>query len=332
MLVGICALVTSWGCAERGSPVEPPNGDEPSGYTVVSSLPIVGYAEDIDVVGDIAVVAAGQGGLVVLDLSNPAQPEVAGSYATTFSGVSVSYAPTDSFAYIANGTAGTDVVDVSDPTDPTYMNSISSTRARDVVAVEVTPGASHYVFAADAESGLRIWEFFWDDIFQLWRDRGVDHENTPGSARGVARAGDLVLLAMEEIGLYVFTVTEGGDATLLGTVDTPGEAWAVTVAGDIAYVADWRQGLMVIDISDPANPAIVGSADVGGNAVDVFYRDDLVYVAAHAGGLRVFDVSDPTDPKPAGYVDTPFANGVVVTDSYVYVADRDWGVVVAEEE
>ena len=41
---------------------------------------------------------------------------------------------------------------------------------------------------------------------------------------------------------------------------------------------------------------------------------------------------DPTSPVAVGLLETPFANAVLVTDSYVYIADRDWGLVIAEEE
>ena len=80
------------------------------------------------------------------------------------------------------------------------------------------------------------------------------------------------------------------------------------------------------------SPEIVGSAEMEGLADGIAYRSGKVYVAAHSGGLRVFDVTDPTNPQEAGFLETPFANDVFVTDSYVYVADRDWGLVVAEEE
>ena len=88
----------------------------------------------------------------------------------------------------------------------------------------------------------------------------------------------------------------------------------------------------MVDISDPGNPVVVASADIDGMADGIDYHDGKVFVAAHTGGLKVFDVSDPTDPRATGSLETPFANGVFVTDSYVYVADRDWGLVVAEEE
>ena len=52
----------------------------------------------------------------------------------------------------------------------------------------------------------------------------------------------------------------------------------------------------------------------------------------HTGGLRVFDVTDPTAPEPDGYFETPYANSVFVTDTHVFVADRDMGLVILEEE
>jgi hypothetical protein len=76
----------------------------------------------------------------------------------------------------------------------------------------------------------------------------------------------------------------------------------------------------------------VGASPTEGRASGICYHDGLVYVADHVGGLRIFDVRDPESPEPAGYLETSFANDVFVTDSHVYVADRDWGLVVAEEE
>jgi hypothetical protein len=137
---------------------------------------------------------------------------------------------------------------------------------------------------------------------------------------------------MEELGLAIFNVGSLQSPYEVGHVDTPGDARAVATDGTYAYVADWRSGLQVIDISDPSTPVLVGSCDTDDISDGVCYRDGLVYLADHAGGLKVFDVGDPAEPVLVGSLDTPYANSVFATDDFVFVADRDWGLVVVDEE
>jgi hypothetical protein len=325
----------TWGCARRGSPVAADDGEppvEPPGYRLVATLAIEGYAEDIEVAGDLALIAASQGGLVLVDVADPANPSYLGTGPTGFSATGCAYAPEDQFGYVTDGSRGAVIYDVADPTVPAEVTYCEGTRTRDVVVVETTPGQLHHVFGADGEGDLRVWEVRYFPQYETWFGNQIAHASATGSARGICLHDTLALLAMEEIGLTIFDVSSPGDPSQIGHVDTPGEARAIAVSDGHAYVADWRQGLMVVDISDPTSPSIVGSAETDGNADGVYHRDGLVFVADHAGGLVVFDVGDPTAPERAGYFETPFANAVFVTDEYVFVADRDWGLVILEED
>jgi hypothetical protein len=317
------------GCAEKGSPVEP---DGAAGYRVVGSLPIAGDAEHVEVDGDLCLVAASQGGLVLVDVSDPAAPAALGRGPTSFESTGCAYAPVDSIAFVTNGTSGILAFDASDPDSLVQLGSGQGQQSRDVVAVEVTPGELHHLFVADGLGGFQVQEFRYLESFQAWFFGELDHDGPYGSARSVCLAGDIALVAMEQLGLWIYDITNLSDVAVVGMVDTPGEARAVAVSGGYAYVADWRAGLQVVDLTHPETPVIAGSAPTEGRASGVCCHDGLAYVADHAGGLRVFDVSDPENPEEAGFLDTPFANDVFVTESYVFVADRDWGLVVAEEE
>ncbi len=328
----VVVLVLLSGCARQGSPVDAGNGEESGGYRLVEMFPIVGYAEDIAIAGGIGIVAASQGGMVVLDMTDPVSPVYLGMGVTSFSATACSYEPADSFAFVTDGSRGVRIFDVSDPSNPTNSVTYQTTRARDVVTALVVVDSLYHMFVADGENGFRVGELYYEEAFDLWFVNQLDHEYPLGNARGIFVLEDLALLAMEEIGLAIYDVSNPTSTVALGTVDTPGEARAVTAHGDYAYIADWRAGLQVIDISDPLAPEIVGEAPTVGNADGIDYADGLVYVADHVGGLRVFDVSDPTEPEEVGYFETPYANEALVSWPYIYVADRDWGIVIVEEE
>jgi hypothetical protein len=328
----VAGLVLLGGCARRGSPVAGDGDGEASGYRLVSTFAIEGYAEDVEVSGDLVLIAASQGGLVLIDVSDPENPVYLGMGPTGFGATGCAYAPQDQIGYVTDGSRGAVLYRLTDPMAPEEVGYCEGTSTRDIVVVETTPGQVHHVFGADGIGDLRVWRATYSPSYDLWFGNQLSSPSTPGSARGIAKEDTLVFLAMEEVGLAIFDVSTPGAPIEIGHVDTPGEARAIAVHGGYAYIADWRQGLAVVDVSDPTDPAIVGSASTDGNAEGIFYRDGEVFVADHAGGLVVFDVTDPSAPARADYYETPFANAVWVTDQYVFVADRDWGLVILEED
>lgn len=326
-LVVVLAFVP--GCAQKGSPVEPGGGL--GGYRIVGSLTFGGYAEDVEVTGDLCVVAASQGGLVLVDVSDATNPVFLGAGQAVYPVTGCSYIESDSLGFAAIGAQGIFVFDCRDQANPVYMNNGQGAFTRDVITREGTPGVEHEVLTADGY-GVRTQRCYYYEPLDDWFFAQGDDEGGAGVSRGIGANGDYALIAREELGLAIYDAADYTDVFLVGEVDTPGEARAVAGSGDYAYVADWRMGLQVVDMSDAANPVIVGSAEMEGLADGIAYHDEKVFVAAHTGGLRVFDVSDPTNPTAVGHLETPFANEVFVTDDYVYVADRDWGLVIAEEE
>lgn len=330
LLAAVVVVCLVPGCAERGDPVS--GGDDDDGYRILATLAVVGYADDVHVSGDLGFVAAGQGGLVVVDLSDPSQPLVLGVGSTSFDVTACSYSPGDSFAFVTDGPNGALAFDVSDPALPTRMETFQSTRGRDVASIEVRPDSLHHVFTADAEGGLRIWEFRYYPQYQSWFSGEIRHLYTSGDARGVYLHGELILVATEQTGLAVCDAADLESASIVGEVDTPGNARAVCAEGDYAFVADGLQGLSVIDISTPSDPTLVASVATVDYASDIAYRSGRVYIADQDAGLRVFDVTDPLNPVSLGGIVTSYATGVFVDGTTIYLADRDRGLVVIEEE
>ena len=87
-------------------------------------------------------------------------------------------------------------------------------------------------------------------------------------------------------------------------------------------------GLQVIDISDPESPYIAGASDTQvGDAQDIAVSGNYLALAIGSDGVLLYDISDPTMPYVLMRLRTMYAYGVSFSDSYLYIADRDWGVV-----
>jgi hypothetical protein len=106
----------------------------------------------------------------------------------------------------------------------------------------------------------------------------------------------------------------------------------VAIHGDLALLTKGPR-LLTLDVSEPTVPLLLGKTSTMPEwPLGVSVIGSYAYVAAGKdGGLRVVDISDPLSPVEIGFYDTPdFANGVVATADYVYVADGYSGLRVVD--
>jgi hypothetical protein len=91
---------------------------------VTASLDFPPYVSNVALAGRIAYVTCAQGGLAIVDVSQPAAPVVLGSVDTPGTGYDVAVLGT--YAYVADGASGLQVVDVSNPSVPRLRGSVDT--------------------------------------------------------------------------------------------------------------------------------------------------------------------------------------------------------------
>ncbi len=286
-------------------------------------------------------IAAGDGGLRVVDAINPTEPIEVGFYDTPGTAQDI-YAPDSRhIVYMADGGGGLRVVDVSDPTTPTELGFVETgsylwLRARSVDVSDNIAYLAIYDLAGSTwfPSPRGILEVI--DVSNPANPTRVANHKIANYIHDIDVSGDVAYLALHPLGsgsegLLILDVTNPSNPTELGFYGTPGEAEAVYISNNIAYIADGSRGLRVLDVSDPANPAELGFYDTPGTAQDVYVSDNIAYVADGSSGLRVIDVSDLADPTGLGYYDTPGdAQDVYVSDNIAYIADGPGGLRVVD--
>ena len=107
-----------------------------------------GTAQSVAITNGYAYIAAGYGGLIILDISNPAHPEPVGGYYTGgyANGISV----LGRYAHLPDGELGLAVLDISDPTDPQRVGGYrigSSAEAAD---------SGNHAYLARGSAGLEV--------------------------------------------------------------------------------------------------------------------------------------------------------------------------------
>jgi hypothetical protein len=98
--------------------------DAGTGFTNLAIATGLENAWNVQVIGDIAYVADGTGGLATVDVSDPAAPSFIAR--VPFGGVAEDLIVADGIAYVAAGSAGMVIVDVSDPAAPVVLSEIST--------------------------------------------------------------------------------------------------------------------------------------------------------------------------------------------------------------
>lgn len=300
---------------------EPPD-EEIHTFEIVSVCNLPGYSRDIDIHGNYAYVANGQGGLQIINISNPESTYIEGEYLTSRSAQGI--AIRDSFAYLVlSSEKGLLVLNINDPSDPSLIGEDPGYTEYNVIA----PPDTFYIYIA-------AHDFFIIENCSIptlpYYDQRI---TTPGTARGIFVSDSLAYLACEQMGLYIYyAVRPDSEVPLLGSIDTPSNARDVYVEGDYAYVADGRTGLVIIDVRNPENPEILSMYDTPGYANDIFVSGYYAYIADAEAGLQVIDISNPENPTFYGNFETPYAYAVYVKDKLIYIADRDMGLLIITEE
>jgi len=321
LLLSITLLLS---CGTPNDPESIIGGD--GGYKIVGKLATSGYSQDVVVKDTIAYVTQGEGGLTIISVSNHSSPKLISNVIQGIKGYSKKIAVKDSVVFISAGAFGISVVDVVDPVNPNV--TITNAQPKPAQGFDIL---ENFLITAIGEYGFQI-----SDITYPFEPdpRGVT--STPGFAQSVFVSPDTsyLLVACGEMGFGLFNISElqtgWGSYPMTDWIDTPGYAEDVVSHPTLpyAFIACGTGGLYVIDYSDSANVKIIGSYSTGGYAKEIAFQNNILYVTTELRGLQIFSVSNSSSPVRIGTVQTEYAVGLYVDDSYVYVADEKEGLII----
>lgn len=290
-------------------------------YALVASLPTVGYAHAVAVSAGRAYVAAGQAGLVVVDVADPESPYLAGMVMDSLNeawGVAVR----ESVAFVACGVKELMVVDVRRPDSLVVLGVLEypqpgfgyDVAARDSFVYVAADAQFIAVNCADPRYPNLVFQYYY-----------------PRSCRSVAIEGGHGYVVSEQLGVASWNL-DTFPPRQIGSLDTPGNARGIAVKDGYLFVADGRNGLVVVDASDPVHMQLAATLALPGYANAVSRADSLVVVGCGDGGVQIVNVAVPTSPRRVAAISTPYAMGSLIAGRYIYACDRDQGLVVIRRE
>jgi hypothetical protein len=305
------------------------SNDQPHGLKFVGQYNTPGYAAGVIVEGQYAYVADHDSGMQIINVSNPAQPVLAGHYQCPGA---LQIDVRNGLAYIADEVAySMEIVDVSNPGNPTFVGRFDTL---EVLGVKV---AGNYAFMGCGSHGLQV----------------VDIAD-PANPSLAGSCEDVELLRFELIGNHAVVPGDNGTEGLFtvdlsnpmspcvgGSIPTGGNPFEVAVKDSFAYMTNLGDlfnvsdtgHLYLINISDMASPQMVDSLFLANKTVADFIAGNYLYVtfvnSGTTSGFHIIDISDPMDLE---IVATQSINSVAwdiwVANNTIYIAANEAGLMI----
>jgi hypothetical protein len=185
------------------------NVTNPAAMIKLGTLPLAGPIQgvDVDVVRNLAVVAAGTTGIYVVDVSNPASPVLRGSLP---GGDARDVAISGNYAFVADYTRSTTSVDISLPTNPIFRSNITDPNLGGFLQDIVVNGS--FALGADVKfvNGIPITDI--SNPIQLLPRAILKFTQRDDNGMGIAADGSYVYLTTEHSSLNKFG--SSGDSRL----------------------------------------------------------------------------------------------------------------------
>ncbi|MCK4844713.1 MAG: hypothetical protein KAS95_03480 [Candidatus Heimdallarchaeota archaeon] len=240
------------------------------------------YGSDIE--GNLAYIANGNYGLLVLDITDKTNPIKHSEF--DLPSVSSDIKVHNKHAFIPVYSGGLRVVNVSDASNPYDEGGYIPTTS-DAYGVAIS---GNYLFIAVSHAGLDVY-----DISTPASPEFVSNVDLDGYAKKVEVSGNYAYVVCDLGGLQIVDVSDPTNMTRVAHLDGNIRYHGVDVKGNYVYVTGYSSSIKIMriyDISNPENPIASGFYNLANSGFDVFVSGDYAYVAATTVGLYSLKIAD----------------------------------------
>jgi hypothetical protein len=259
---------------------------------VVGTYSTPGSGQGAVVVDTLLYLAGGSTGLEIINVADPAEPQLLGSHAACSGAVNV--VVVGQTAFVA-GSSGLWIFDVSDPENPQLIGNGETPGSAESVALLRDYAYVSWIVTYSS-SAIDIF-----DISDLAHPSYISTFGTYGSIyTRVAILDNITLAARTSYGMQLFDITDPENPVYGGYAFTGSDIRDFTFFENYVLVSKGWGGISIFDISDPDNAYQVASYDTPGMAVGAIGDSAHVYVADR-WGLIVLECGTPTpvaEPDP----------------------------------
>lgn len=281
-------------------------------FQVIGTAPTPGQARSVAVYDDCALVADGNAGLSVFNITIHTVPIYVASY---FGDAFVNdIIISDNIAYLAHWNRGVTIVDLSHPGTPDSIGAFD------------TPGTTidlfiseNLLYVADLLNGLVIL-----DVSDNSNPQQVGNIPPFGYTASVVTNDTIIYISDQGYGLLTYSLGDTTNPILVDTFRLGTECSDIAMAAGNLYLACGQSGLVVFDLSDPLHPDSLTAFDTPGYLNRITITDTIAYLADETGGLLAVSINDPSNPSLLTVFNSPgAARGTATYNDFLLLVDGD---------
>jgi hypothetical protein len=276
---------------------------------IISSIGTSGYTYSVALSSDETKAFVGDHfDLRIIDVSDPANPELIGSIGTSsYYTRSIALSSDKTKAFVGDY-GSLKIIDVSDPTKPKLIGSIGT--SRDTFSIALSSDETK-AFVGDYSS-LKIIDVSDPTKPKLIGSIGASYAYSIALSSHETKA-----FVGDYSSLRIIDVSDPANHEIIGSIGASGYAYSIALSSDEtkAFVGDLGS-LKIIDVSDPTKPKLIGSIGTSYYTHSVaLSSDETKAFVGDLGSLKIIDVSDPTKPELIGSIGTYGSTYSVVLSS-----------------
>jgi len=286
--------------------------DEP---WLAGEIPIDAEIDNIWVDGQRVYAAAGIMGMVIIDISDPASPEIITTFNTD--GDTKAVVVRDTVAFVAErhiypSSYSFQIVNIADIQNPVTIGH----RTQDLGWNKDLLVEGNYAYLANSYRGFIIIDI--SDLTQPWIIAQLEDTTYPWN---LAKSGDFIFMDYGFDSLQVFDVSNPQSPELLAEYELSMQARDFDISGDYLYIASSYSGLSILNISDIYNISQISEHNTPGATSLVFNVGGYLYLHEAGFGLRIHDLSNPANPNRVYNYENAYCSDYDLTDEYLYTLD-----------
>ncbi|MBN2532205.1 MAG: chitobiase/beta-hexosaminidase C-terminal domain-containing protein [Spirochaetales bacterium] len=292
------------------------NIEDKQNPVIVTEYPLSGYISHVEVAENHLFLAA-SGQVIVIDITDPAQPVTIGQAAIPVkpNGSIHGFVLQNNMIAIGSGYEYCFVMfDVSDPASPQMMYHYLPT---DIINHLYFSGNTIYV----QEGHYFFRKIDITDVQHPYVKTCIDTKLTMND---VFVAGNYAYAYDYDEGIKIFDVSDPSSPLFISPLYNEGIVADILVRGTLLYYVG-SGGLTIVDVADPLHPGKISHVETTENVNSMFMRGHYVYMTQYDDGLYIVDVTNPDRPELLSQTKTNHhANAVYVPDEQnAYISDTE---------
>ena len=329
----ILAILTFFnGCIE-------PNAEELWSVSVENVLMTEGFARDVDIYESFAIVASGQSGIQVWDLSNQTRlSNFTGYYEggsfLEFDDINLVGVDTlNKLIFSSESNKDVKIFHYDGEDTIRYRNTIMSAKTKEFISF-ANMKDEFYMFSADNDDGIKWHRYDLDSTsafgidFVEWTPFGGDEIYTPGKPEGIdSDGGSLIALAVDQMGVELYSIDSlGADPTFLGRIGTEGNAEKVELVSEGVFASCDDAGAYYIPIDNftqEKNEVFRFATDFTVDHIAINNIKGIAALSLGSKGIALYDISDPKNPVERGLFSIGYTYSSVFWNNSLVVCSRE---------